>query len=126
MDETLLDLLFPSLVNVSVIAFSLLITLPRLRFWLRAELDRRRASNKMRTSEFFAFTYYIAITQYLDYIAIVYLLGLLIAILSPLAPSLKYVSYIIIILATSSLLFYSVGAAISSLKKAIASSSITV
>jgi len=124
MDDNLLDLLFPSLVTVSAIAFSLLITLPRLRFWLRDEFDRKRSSGKMPATEFFAFTYYIAITEYLDYIAIGYLLGLFIAMLSPLVTSLKLASYIVIVIVTSILLFYSISVAISSLKKALASATV--
>lgn len=125
MDANLLNSIFPSLLIISAIAFSLLISLPRLKFWLRREFDRKLAQGKMRASEFFAFTYYIAITEYLDYIAIIYLISLLLGMISPLANDLKFASYYIVLFATSALVLYILITIPISLRKALANAKIT-
>ena len=119
MDEDLLMSLFPSLLEVSAIAFALFISLPRLRCWLKGEFDRKLASREMRTTEFFTFSYYIAITKYLDFIAILYLIGMFLILLSPLMKQLCTVSYVVILGTTALVLTYSLIMAFASLRKAL-------
>lgn len=124
MDDTLLNLVFPSLITVSAIAFALFVSLPHLRYWLRDKFDSKQTKGNMLGTEFFRFTYYIAIVEFLEYIAIGYLVALLSAILSPWITSLKVISYIVIVINTSSLLTYIIIVVIASVRKTLANTMI--
>lgn len=119
MDKAVLDALLPSLLTFSSVGFGVLIAVPRLRFWLKSEFDRRLALGGMRGTEFFLFNYYISITQYMDAFAIIFLVGTLFALLSPFDAAYEYISYWVILVTTATLLTYLTAPIISKLREAL-------
>ena len=124
MDTKYLEALYPSLPLFSVALFSFMISLPRLRFWLKDTLDKKMADNNMRSLEFFSLTYYMTITEYLDIYAVLYLVSSLLVLLSPVWPVVMSISYWSIIATTTALVAQTIVTVPLVIRKALAASTI--
>ena len=128
MDNSLVEVLSPSILVFASIGFAILISLPRLRFWLKDEFGKRVSAGGMRTRDFFTFNYYIEVTRFMDVIAGLYLFGALLILLCPVkvfdcqVP--LWVPHSIILLATTMMLTRMLSAGYTSFQKAWASSRI--
>ncbi len=104
--------------------------LPRLRVWLKRQLDEKLAAGGMPGTEFFLLTYYLDVTVYMDVVAFSYLIGAFLILLSPLdlwvvsTRGLWVASYIVILFGTSILLAMVIARFPAALSKTLALSKI--
>lgn len=122
MDKDFLKQLLPSLLVFSVIAFSLLVTLPGIRMRLKREVDEKIKSPPLRTSDFFFYSFYIAITKRLYVVGLLYFIGIFFVLLCPTTDGLRIPAWAVILLSTSTFLVLIIVQAYKSVKKAILSS----
>lgn len=104
MDAGLLEDLFPSLLIFSFVAFSFIFALPRVRDPVRTKFEQKLTTGELRWTEFFSFTYYLQVTKYLDPLAVLYLGGTFLVLLSILDNRLCLVAFAVIFITTTILL----------------------
>lgn len=103
-DAGLLEDLFPSLLIFSFAAFLFIFSLPRLRAWLKTRFEQKLTAGGLRWTDFFSFAYYLQVTKYLDPLAILYLIGTFLVLLSVLNSWLRIAAFAVIFIATAILL----------------------
>jgi len=103
-DPDLLKDLFPSLLIFSFAAFAFIFALPRLRDWLKARLDQKLAAREARKTNYFSLVYYLQVTKYLTPLAILYLGGTFLILLSVLNSQLCIAAFALILFTTTALL----------------------
>lgn len=114
MDEKYLATLSPAILTYCAIYFPVFFTLPRFRIWIRTQLDTEIARGPMPFLRYFSLDFYLRISQYLDIIAGIFLIGALVTLLSPLGTGFQFASLLIALGGTALLIvIFSIGACIS-------------
>jgi len=123
-DETLLNAFLPSLLIFSSISVTLLVSIPKLKFWLKEEFEKKLTLGEISASDFFSFTYLFAFTQYLETIGILYLISISMVLSLPLFPELTRITYYYIVMITVLFMVYTVGSFFTAIRKTLASAKI--
>jgi hypothetical protein len=98
-----LNALLPHLLAFSSIFFLLSFSLPRLKYWVKSMMDKefsRVGVKGVKASIFFSFNFYLEYLSTLDYVGVLYIIGILLVLLSPFEPKIGIAGYSIILLAT--------------------------
>ena len=100
-----IECLAPACLMFSLTCFIFLISLPRLKIWLKTQFDKKlRDKEVVDWTEFFMFTFLISFAKYSDPLAGLYLLGAVLVLFSPLYKPLNFVAYMLILTLTVILL----------------------
>lgn len=86
MDESLLIQFLKSSIPFLSIGFAILVSLPRLRSWLRRQFDieLRNWRGQVPAKTYLSYTYYLKLAEWLDIAAVMFLIGGFLVLLVPL------------------------------------------